>query len=80
MYAYGEKGHLRVFLCNRTQMLADVRPEELAALGKPTFLPEYEDFPLLIHIQDHPVYSALILAALAVLITIYVMRKFKAAH
>ncbi len=80
VYAYGEKGHLRVFLCSRTQRLADVRPEELAALGEPTFLPEYEDWPPLIHIQDHPVLSALALAALAVLVTTYVMRKSKAAH
>lgn len=80
VYASGEKGDLQVSLCSRTQRLVDVSSEELAALGEPTFLPEYEDFPLLNLISDYPKSSVSALAALAGLVIIYLLRKFKAAH
>jgi hypothetical protein len=80
VYAYGEKGNLQVSLCSRTQKLIDVSSGELAALGKPTFLPEYEDWPPLNLISDYPISSVSALAVLAVLVIIYLLRKFKAAH
>lgn len=80
VYAYGEEGDLQVSLCSRTQALVNVSSEELAALGEPTFLPEYEDWPPLNLISEYPISFVSALAALAVLAIIYVLRKFKAAH
>jgi len=80
VYAYGEKGNLQVSLCSRTQRLVDVSSEELANLGEPTFLPKYEDFPLFNLISDYPIPSVFALSALAGLVIIYILRKFKAAH
>ncbi len=80
VYAHGEKDNLQVSLCSRTQRLVDVRSEELAALGEPTFLPKDEDFPLFNLISDHPILSISVLATLAGLLISYLLQKFKAAQ
>lgn len=80
VYASGEKGDLQVSLCSRTQTAIDVGSEELAALGEPAFLPEYEDPPPLVFLSEHPVSCLSALAALAVLAIGYLLTKFKADH
>lgn len=80
VYAQGKKDDLQASLCSRTQKLINVSPEELATLGKPTFLPEDEDWPPFNLISDHPIPSLSALVTLIVLVIISLLRKFKATQ